>query len=144
MCAMEVFFHSAVLKLRKSPPRNALPGSFSMRVSRTESIYVNSPAVSRRRREGEIHDVFSPFLSSKAMEWFWKPLYNPTKVKLSAPAVSKNVTTATNIPGPFGAPCAVDQAEMTREVKFVLDVRVGSPNGSIVIPSNLRSFWLRI
>jgi len=52
MCAMEGFFHSAVLKLGNSPPRNALPGSFSMRVSRTESIYFNSPAVSRRRKEG--------------------------------------------------------------------------------------------
>lgn len=68
MCAMEEFFHSAVLKLGNSPPRNALPGSFSMRVSRTESIDVNSPAVSRRRKEGEIRDVFSPFLSWKAME----------------------------------------------------------------------------
>ena len=29
-----------------------------MRVSRTESIDVNSHAVSRRRKEGEIHEVF--------------------------------------------------------------------------------------
>jgi hypothetical protein len=58
MWKMEGFFHSAVLKLENSPPRNALPGSFSMRVSRTESIDVKSPAVSRRRKEGEIHDVF--------------------------------------------------------------------------------------
>jgi len=33
---------------------------------------------------------------------------------------------------------------MTREVKFVLDVRAGSPNGSIVVALNLRSFSLRI
>jgi len=85
MCAMEGFFHSAVLKLGNSPPRNALPGSFSMRVSRTESIDVNPPAVSRRRQEGEIHDMFSPFLSWKAMEYIRKPIYNPTKVKYSAP-----------------------------------------------------------
>lgn len=79
MRAVEGFIHSAVLKLGNSPPRNALPGSFSMRVSRTESIDVNSPALSRRRKEGEIHDVFSPFLSWKTMEWLRKPFYNPTK-----------------------------------------------------------------
>jgi len=81
MCAVEGFFHSAVLKLGNSPPRNALPGSFSMRVPRTESIDVNSPAVSRRRKEGEIHDVFSPFLSWKIMECFLKSLYNSIKFK---------------------------------------------------------------
>lgn len=53
-----VLFWSAVLKLENSPPRNALPGSFSMRVSRTESIDVNSHAVRRRRKEGKIHEVF--------------------------------------------------------------------------------------
>jgi hypothetical protein len=47
-----------VLSLENSPPRNALPGFFSMRVSRTESIDVKSPAVSRRGKESEIHDVF--------------------------------------------------------------------------------------
>ena len=85
MCAMEGFFHSAVLKLGNSPPRNALPGSFSMRVSRTESIDFNSPAVSRRRRESEIHDLFSTFLSWKAIEWFRKTFFNPYQSQVICP-----------------------------------------------------------